>query len=223
MDNENKKPVKSVTVKYEPKKKGFGEAFKKFLKAFCAIILACMLLAGGIIGGIMWQRNHQETKVEEKAPILKNVSISQKVVELKQLTTAQLTYHGLVEYEEGSVRFINEKAFLMTYTGKVTAGVDFSKAKITESETQITVELPEAEIFTQAIDPNSIQYYDTKKAIFNKSDRDDSTAAQKEAYENMDASMDKKELLTTAKAQAKAMVLEMFTPVVGENVKLVVV
>ena len=209
--------IQSVSIE------GFGEAFKKFLKVLFAIALACLLLAGGIIGGIMWQRNHQESKAEEEAPVIKNVSISQKVVDLEQLTTAQLTYHGLVEYEEGSVRFINEKAFLMTYTGKVTAGVDFSKAKITESDSQITIKLPEAEIFTKSIDPNSIQYYDTKKAIFNKSDRDDSTAAQKEAYDNMDASMDKKELLDSAKSQAKAMVLEMFTPVVGENVKLVVI
>lgn len=225
MENE-KKPVKSVTVKYEPKepqKKTFGRSLKKFFKVFFGTLLVLALIAGGIIGGMHLQKSRDEAKAADEAPVITNYSISQKVVELKQLTTAQLTYHGLVEFEEGKVRFINEKAFLMTYTGKVTAGVDFSKAKITESEKQITIELPDAEIFTTGIDPNTIQFYDTKKALFNKSDKEDTVEAEKEAKADMEASMDKKELLDTAKAQAKTMVLEMFTPVVGEDVKLVVV
>ena len=204
MDNE-KKPVKSVTVKYEPKKKGFGAALKKILKILVAIILAGLLLAGGLFAGMSYQQKKIEEKTAEEAPVIKNTPISQKVVELKQLTTAQLTYQGLVEYEEGKVPFYNKNVFLMTYTAKATAGIDFSKAKITEKDNLILIELPKAEVLTTQIDLDSIKYYDIKRAKINPPSREDSLAAQKDAYEDLDASMDKKELLESATAQAKVM------------------
>ncbi len=217
-----KKPVKSVTVKYEPKKKSFGETLKKILKVFCGLLLAGLLIVGGIFGGINYQRNKQEAKVAEEAPVIKNTAIAQKIVELKQLTTAQLTYRGLIEYKEGKVRVINKNEFLMTYTAKVTAGIDFSKANVIESDDEVIIELPKAKVLTQSIDPDSIEFYDIKKAFFNPPSREDALTAQEEAYADLDASLDKKELLETANAQAKVMVTEMFTPLLDEDVKLTV-
>lgn len=222
MDNDNKKPVKSVTVKYEPKKKGFGTTLKKILKVLVAIILAGLLIVGGLFAGMSYQQKKIETKTAEDAPVIKNTPISQKVVALKQLTTAQLTYQGLVEYEEGKVPIINKNVFLMTYTAKVTAGIDFSKAIVTEKDEVIIIELPKAEVLTKQIDLESIKYYDIKKSKINPPSREDALAAQKDAYEDLDVSMDKKELLDTANAQAKAMLKEMLEPFLAEDVELII-
>lgn len=222
MDNENKKAVKSVTVKYEPKKKGFGAALKKFFKILAAILLAGLLIVGGLFAGMSFQKNKDEAKVAETAPVIQNTPISQKVVALKELTTAQLTYRGLVEYEEGKVPIINKNVFLMTYTARVTAGVDFSKAIITEKDEVIIIELPTAKVLTKQIDLESIEYHDVKKAKFNPPSREDAIAAQKDAYEDLDISMDKKELLDTANAQAKVMLKEMLEPFLADGVELIV-
>lgn len=222
MENENKKEVKTVTVKYEPKKKGFGATLKKILKVLFAIALAALLIVGGLFAGMSFQQKKDDAKATENAPVIKNTPISQKVVELKQLTTAQLTYQGLVEYEEGKVPIINKNVFLMTYTAKVTAGIDFSKAIITEKDEVIIIELPKAEVLTKQIDLDSIKYYDIKKSKINPPSREDALAAQKDAYEDLDVSMDKKELLDTANTQAKVMLKEMLEPFLADGVELIV-
>lgn len=187
-------------------------------KVIIALILIIALIVGGIVGGIAIQQ-HREEEVAERVD---NVSISQKVVGLSQLTTAQLTYHGLVEFSEGKVRFINKKEFLMTYTAKVTAGIDFSQAEVTESINKVTIKLPAAKIQTVSIDPNSIQFYDLKKALFNQASKEDAVEAQKEADADVRSSMDKKELLETATEQAKSMITEMVTPFLADGMTLII-
>ena len=224
MDNE-KKPIKSVTVKYEPKeppKKSFSKKLKKVLKVLVALLLAAVLIAGGIFGGIMYQRSREEAKVKEEAPVIKNTSISQKVVELSQLTTAQLTYRGLIDFEEGKVPFVNKNKYFMLYTAKVTAGVDFSDAKVTETDNGVVIELPKAKLLTKNIDPDTLEFYDVKVAKINPPSREDAVASLEAAYEDLDSSFDKRELLESADAQAKRMVTEMFTPLLDEGVILTV-
>lgn len=191
---------------------------KTITKALIALVLVLVLLVGGIIGGMAIQ-SHREKEAMER---IDNTSISQKVVGLNELTTAQLTYHGLVEFTEGNVRFINKKEFLMTYTAKVTAGVDFSKAEINESGKKITVKLPAARIQTITVDPDSIEFYDTKKALFNHASKEDAIEAQKEADEDIRMSMDKQELLNTATAQARQMVTDMLEAVVADGTTIII-
>ena len=187
-------------------------------KAIIILVLAIALLGAALLGGMALQK-HREVEAMEK---IDNTSITQKVVGLKNLTTAQLTYHGLVEYEEGKIRFINQKEFLMTYTAKVTAGVDFSQAEVKESGNQVTVKLPAAKIQTITIDPDSIEFYDIKKALFNRASKEDAIEAEKIADEDIRASMDKKELLNTATIQAREMVKEIMTPALADGMTLVI-
>ncbi|MBP3882714.1 MAG: DUF4230 domain-containing protein [Lachnospiraceae bacterium] len=187
-------------------------------KAIIILVLVIALLGAALLGGMALQK-HREVEAMEK---IDNTSITQKVVGLKQLTTAQLTYHGLVEFEEGKIRFINQKEFLMTYTAKVTAGVDFSQAEVKESDNQVTVKLPAAKIQTITIDPDSIEFYDIKKALFNRASKEDAIEAEKIADEDIRASMDKKELLNTATIQAREMVKEIMTPALANGMTLVI-
>lgn len=187
-------------------------------KAIIILVLVIALLGAALLGGMALQK-HREVEAMEK---IDNTSITQKVVGLKNLTTAQLTYHGLVEYEEGKIRFINQKEFLMTYTAKVTAGVDFSQAEVKESGNQVTVKLPAAKIQTITIDPDSIEFYDIKKALFNRASKEDAIEAEKIADEDIRASMDKKELLNTATIQAREMVKEIMTPALADGMTLVI-
>ena len=187
-------------------------------KAIIILVLVIALLGAALVGDMAIQK-HREVEAMEK---IDNTSISQKVVGLKQITTAQLTYHGLVEYEEGKIRFINQKEFLMTYTAKVTAGVDFSQAEVKESGNQVSVKLPSAKIQTITIDPDSIEFYDIKKALFNHASKEDAIEAEKIADEDIRSSMDKQELLNTANEQARAMVKEIMSPALADGTTLVI-
>ena len=198
--------------------KAARKANSTLTKAIITLLLLIAILGGAIIGGMAIQK-HRETEAMEK---INNTSVSQKVVGLKNLTTAQLTYHGLVEFEEGKVRFINKKEFLMIYTAKVTAGVDFSQAVIEETGKQVTVKLPPAKIQTITIDPDSIEFYDIKKALFNRASKEDAIEAEKIADEDIRSSMDKQELLNTANEQARAMVKEIMSPALADGMTLVI-
>ena len=110
----------------------------------------------------------------------------------------------------------------MTYTAKVTAGVDFSQAEVKESDNQVTVKLPAAKIQTITIDPDSIEFSDIKKALFNRASKEDAIEAEKIADEDIRASMDKKELLNTATIQAREMVKEIMTPALANGMTLVI-
>ena len=97
--------------------------------------------------------------------------ISDKLEMVSELTTAKLTYNGLVYYSDGSIPLLTQKSFTMTYRAEVRAGVDLSQAdiKITDKEVQLT--LPAVRILDTVVDSDSIQFYD-EKAVEEKADFD---------------------------------------------------
>ena len=116
--------------------------------------------------------------------------ISDKLEMVSELTTAKLTYNGLVYYSDGSIPLLTQKSFTLTYRAEVRAGVDLSQAdiKITDKEVQLT--LPAVRILDTVVDSDSIQFYDEKAALLNwgkKTDvLDGMTAAQKDVEEKAD-------------------------------------
>ena len=50
--------------------------------------------------------------------------ISDKLEMVSELTTAKLTYNGLVYYSDGSIPLLTQKSFTMTYRAEVRAGVE---------------------------------------------------------------------------------------------------
>lgn len=64
---------------------------------------------------------------------------------------------------------ITESAFLASYDGVVTAGIDFTAIQVEKDEEkkQITVTMPEAEVLNVDIDPESLQLYSEKTGFHN--------------------------------------------------------
>ena len=136
---------------------------------------------------------------------------------VSELTTAKLTYNGLVYYSDGSIPLLTQKSFTMTYRAEVRAGVDLSQAdiKITDKEVQLT--LPAVRILDTVVDSDSIQFYDEKAALLNwgkKTDvLDGMTAAQKDVEEKADFDSLKAE----AKTQTKQLLTGLFAGAIGER------
>ncbi len=74
---------------------------------------------------------------------------------------------------------ITESAFLASYDGVVTAGIDFSSIQVEKSEDkkQITVTMPEAVVQNIDIDPESLQIYSEKTGLNNPISVDDYNAS----------------------------------------------
>ena len=139
-----------------------------------------------------------------------------------ELTSAKMIYNGLIHYSDGSIPFLTQKAFNMTYRAEVRAGVDLAKANTEVTDSEVTVTLPAVEIFDISIDNDSIQYYDEKVALLNlerKEDAMDAIASAKEDVEQQTKEMD--DLETMAQEQAKTLITGMLSETVGDKTLVV--
>ncbi len=95
--------------------------------------------------------------------------ISKTIENISSLQTAKITYGCMVDFEEGSVKFINKKAFSMFYEATAYAGIDVSKITVTEENGKYIVQLPESRIEEKPnIDSSSFVFYDKEAGLINK-------------------------------------------------------
>ena len=74
---------------------------------------------------------------------------------------------------------------------------------------KVSVTLPKAEIQDITIDPDSLEFYDEKFALFNFQDRQDTVEALQYAKEDVTKQAEKTDLLTTAEERAKTVITEL--------------
>lgn len=174
---------------------------KQFGKIFALLAVAALLILG-IAAGRYWEsRKNQKADLDSSA-------VTAQISELSQLSTAELAYRGLVRYSEGEISFLTKKEFTMIYDAHVKAGVDLSQAKAQVKGNQITVTLPEAQVQDITIDPDSLEFYDEKFALFNFQDRTDTVKALQYAQEDVEKRAAETDLLSTADEKAEALVTE---------------
>ena len=154
----------------------------------------------------------------DREPEITGTFIDSKLEAAGELTSAKMIYNGLIHYSDGSIPFLTQKAFNMTYRAEVRAGVDLSKANTEVTDSEVTVTLPAVEIFDISIDNDSIQYYDEKAALLNwerKEDAMDAIASAKEDVEQQTKEMD--DLETMAQEQTKTLITGMLSETVSNN------
>ena len=150
-------------------------------------------------------------------PELTSAFVSGKLEAASELTTAKLTYTGLIKYSEGKIPFLTQNSFSMIYTAKVRAGIDISQAGIEIREEQVVITLPECEIQSIDIDEASIEFYDEHWALFNRTEKEDVidtiTAAREDVRENADL----ESLLENARGQTRLIVKGLLEDAIGER------
>ena len=167
-------------------------------------LLIVVILAGMVVYLTQSLRRDRE-------PEITGTFIDSKLEAAGELTSAKMIYNGLIHYSDGSIPFLTQKAFNMTYRAEVRAGVDLSKANTEVTDSEVTVTLPAVEIFDISIDNDSIQYYDEKAALLNWE--------RKEDVEQQTKEMD--DLETMAQEQAKTLITGMLSETVGDKTLVV--
>lgn len=152
-----------------------------------------------------------------KEPELTSSFINGKLEAVSELTTAKLTYTGLIKYSEGNIPFLTQNSFSMIYTATVRAGIDLSKALVEITEEEVVITLPECEIQTVNIDEESIEFYDERWALFNRSTKEDVIELVSAAKEDVTKKADVASLLESARLQTEALVRGLLVDVIGER------
>lgn len=174
-------------------------------------LLVVALVAVGFLASQLY------TRMTTPTVRLDTTTVTSQLVKCQDLVTAKLEYRGLVTYEEGDIDWINKKGFTMVYDATVAAGVDLSKADVTVDGRDVKIVLPQAEMTSISIDPDSLKFYDEKSALFNWQNRSDTKEALKLAKKDAKKKIDRSSLVKTANDQAKSAVETLFEPFTGDN------
>jgi hypothetical protein len=145
-------------------------------------VIGVVVLAAVLAGG--WFYQQQKAK-----PVITSSQLIERLQDASELTVEKMYYTGIEKFEEGTVPLITKNSFFMKYEAVINAGFDMEDVDIDVTDEQVIVQVPKARVLSVAIDPNSIEYYDTKFSLIKKTDRKEATKqvqiqAQKSAEEH---------------------------------------
>ncbi|MHB8130451.1 MAG: DUF4230 domain-containing protein [Mobilitalea sp.] len=157
----------------------------------------------------------------EREPVITNTLISDKLEEVSELTSAKLTYNGLIHYTDGKIPILTKKAFLMTYRAEVEAGIVLSEVDINVTVSNVKITIPEIKILDISVDPDSIEFFDEKAALFNWTEKEDVVDAMQVAKDDVTENANIDELKSKAKEQTEVLLEGLFEDAIGDR-KLVI-
>lgn len=181
---------------------------KLTIKIVSIVVGALILLGAAIFIG---------SKFADREPEVTNDLIATKLESVSELTAAQLTYNGLLHYEEGSIPLLTKKAFFMLYCAEVEAGIDLTEVKINISKSEVELLLPRAQVQDVYILPESIQFYDEKSALLNWDNKNDAIDAISAAEEDVLARGGIDALIETANQQTALLLEALLQDTIGER------
>ena len=138
---------------------------------------------------------------------------------MSDLITSELEYTGIVEYKthEGELlNFLTGEEFLMVYNAEIKAGIDLSRVSLEKLEDKIIVYMPSATIKYKKVKPDTIRYYDTKKALIKGDGKQLGREAQVEAENDIDKNVNIEKLLNSAEEQAKKVIEGLIKEIAGD-------
>lgn len=179
---------------------------KHLSKKLVTLVVIIAAIALVIVGYLLASLQNKKTIT------VSAVSIEERLSKCSDLTTARLDYRGLIRYSEGDIKYLTQKSFSMIYDATITAGIDLSQAEVTLDGTSIKVVLPQPTIQSIVIDPDSLEFYDEKAALFNWTEKEDTQKAMSYAKEDASAKAEQVDLLTQASEQAESVVTNLLLP-----------
>lgn len=197
--------------------------FMYSVKLFCVGVAIGVVFS--VLGFVAYEKFFEEpeivtvevpVEVEAPEPVITMEYVDKKLKNISELSTAEMTYNGLYTIVEGNIPFITQKGFSMTYEAQVKAGIDASAIKVEVTDEEVLVTLPKAEIQMSYVNPDSIQFYDEKMALFNWTEKTDVTEAISSAEADVAEKADLDGLLERASKQAEYIVKGLLEDAVGD-------
>ena len=153
---------------------------------------------------------------EDKEPRIDVDHINVKLQDMGELTTAELAYDGMLQYEKGNIPLITKHGFLMTYSAYARAGIDFSQVRVRLNGDGVKVILPKSEVQLVYVDPESISFYDESHALFQGDEKEDLRTALIEAEADANEHMDFDMVLSRADSRAEQIICDVISELAGD-------
>lgn len=129
------------------------------------IIVIVVIAVVFFLVGKMWPSGEEPTKVTADL-------LSQQISSISELATVEYNYTNMGKFENQATFYgwkvpFTTKSFIVSYDGKMKAGIDMSVVDIDISGKNINIKVPESKVLSHEIDEKSIEVFDETKNIFN--------------------------------------------------------
>ena len=162
-----------------------AENIRNTKKTITSILFLMLIIALIFFAGMKFADRNSE-------PEISSTALAQQLQEVNELAVLDYNYTKVGKFEN-SLKLngwsipLTKKSFLLTYAGRIQAGVDMSAMEVNMKGKKILVSLPEVRILNNVLDEKSIEVYDETKNIFNPisiNDYKTFAAKQKERVED---------------------------------------
>ena len=162
-----------------------GENIRNTKKTITSILFLMLIIALIFFAGMKFADRNSE-------PEISSTALAQQLQEVNELAVLDYNYTKVGKFEN-SLKLngwsipLTKKSFLLTYAGRIQAGVDMSAMEVNMKGKKSLVSLPEVRILNNVLDEKSIEVYDETKNIFNPisiNDYKTFAAKQKERVED---------------------------------------
>ena len=136
---------------------------KKGLMRIVGFFVVASLFFGG---GVIWN-NMADV---EREPSITSDLISEKLITVNELVTVDYIYTNMGKFEDVSDFYgwnvpFTKKRFIVSYDGRIKAGIDMSKVRVEVKKDKIQISLPEPKIFSHEIDHSSLELFDESSYV----------------------------------------------------------
>lgn len=124
-----------------------------------------LLLVGGGFAALYFGQKATE-------PVITSDLVGNQLLSAQELTTTKYMYTNAGAFENQNDFYgwkvpFTRKEFIVSYDGRIHAGVNLEEVDVIVSETTIQVTLPEVKILSHEIDTESLKVFDESSSIFN--------------------------------------------------------
>ena len=169
------------------------------------IVLACVFF----FIGRLWPNNNNSTQIS-------NDLLTQQLQSISELATVEYKYTNMGKFENQATFYgwnvpFTTKSFIISYDGKIKAGIDMSLIDIRISRRTINITVPKSKILTHEIDEKSLEVFDETHNIFNPIQISDYNEFSVDQKEKMEKNVLEKGLLEEAQDKAESTIKKFIT------------
>lgn len=182
-----------------------------------SIIIVIVLVVVVFCGGMYFGGHSTAGEAD-----VSSTALTQKIRDINELAVSEYDYTKVGKFSN-SLKFngwtvpLTQKSFLITYEGKMKAGVDLSDVKVEKNHNKIIVKTSAVKILSNEINENSIKVYDETKNIFNQiSIKDYKTFAQKQK-EKVEKEAIKNDFLVKTEDKVKKSIKELIYMTIDQS------
>lgn len=181
-------------------------SFNQTIKNIIVIAIVAVVF---FLVGVFWPSRDDNQKIT-------NDLLSQQIQSISELATVEYSYTNMGKFENQATFYgwkvpFTTKSFIVSYDGKIKAGIDMTQVDVQVKDNRISIQLPKSQILSHEIDEKSIEVFDETKNIFNQISISDYNQFAIDQKEKMEESVKEKGLLEEAETKAKSTIKTFIT------------